>query len=603
MSSLQKKLLHALGLLLLCIPLLGQAQQRLSSNDVSIDVIDDRGQPAEQFPVQRSRDLYRAYTEAFSGANYAIRVRNNSRYRIGVVIAVDGRNIISGERSELRPHERMYVLDPYEENVYRGWRTGRDQVNRFYFTDEGASYAAAWDDYSALGVIAVAAFRELRSFDIINKEKLRKSAPSSESAPGTGFGEEEHSPSRRVDFTPEHDPFARYLIKYEWQQTLCEKGVIDCASPEQLTLNDVGLQIVDRQGRGFQQYPVKSHSRAYRAYIEAEPNLQYGLKVTNRSDQRIGIVLAVDGRNIISGKKSKLGAGERMYILDPQQSATYQGWRTGQNKVNQFYFTDAGDSYSAAWKDYSAMGVIAMAVYQEKIFYRQRHSSEISSSKSRSRANEAGTGFGEERYSPSRRVEFTAMDKPFGRYFVKYEWRDVLCEKKVIKCQPRNRLWDEENRNRDDFVQPPPRQSQRGWPADYASSAVAHYRESEELGCGFSGSRWSDNYEAHYRWANGVAKQKANAETKFRLGALAKCRRQLEQSRREQRENEEWAQKYAETAVAQQRENLSLRCGFRGNRWHADYDSHYRYALRVNKGTARAEAQQRESALLNCRLQ
>ena len=61
----------------------------------------------------------------------------------------------------LRADERMYVLPPHESATYEGWRTERDTVNRFYFTEPGDSYAAAFGDRSAMGVIAVAAFREV----------------------------------------------------------------------------------------------------------------------------------------------------------------------------------------------------------------------------------------------------------------------------------------------------------------------------------------------------------------------------------------------------------------------------------------------------------
>ncbi|MDX1607184.1 MAG: hypothetical protein R3202_13415, partial [Candidatus Competibacterales bacterium] len=145
------------------ILLLGLALLPLSAlarDALEVTLIADRGGALREYPVERRRDLYRAYVEARPGAEYGIRVRNRTNDRIGVVIAVDGRNIISGRRSDLRPDERMYVLGPYESQVYRGWRTGRDRVNRFYFTDAGDSYAAAWGDYSAMGVVAVAVYRE-----------------------------------------------------------------------------------------------------------------------------------------------------------------------------------------------------------------------------------------------------------------------------------------------------------------------------------------------------------------------------------------------------------------------------------------------------------
>ena len=48
-------------------------------------------------------------------------------------------------------------------------------------------------------------------------------------APGTGFGQGEHSASERVyDFRPESRPVEKHLLKYEWRETLCRKHIIAC---------------------------------------------------------------------------------------------------------------------------------------------------------------------------------------------------------------------------------------------------------------------------------------------------------------------------------------------------------------------------------------
>ena len=226
--------------------------QRFDSRDVEVEIVNDRGRPFPQYPLRRGGGpaVYKAHVEAVRGSNYSIRIRNRSEQRIGVVIAVDGRNIISGDRSNLRPHERMYVLEPGQRETYEGWRTGRNRVNRFYFTDAGDSYAGAWGDSSAMGVIAVAAFREAISYppprpqpwsddrggELRGAERQRRSAPpaaadaprSAQAAPGTGYGESEWSPSRRVEFEPERRPFARFFLKYAWRDTLCQEEVIGC---------------------------------------------------------------------------------------------------------------------------------------------------------------------------------------------------------------------------------------------------------------------------------------------------------------------------------------------------------------------------------------
>jgi len=220
------------------LPVTGWAWSR--HGDVEIEILDDRGREFRQYPLIESggRRTERAYLEAERGANYSIRVRNRSRDRVGLVIAVDGRNIISGEKSYLDSDERKYVLGPHESAEYEGWRTGRNRVNRFYFTDAGDSYADAFGDRSAMGVIAVAVFRERerhsrRSDDVqaYDGPEARHGGPKG-SKPGTGFGESEWSPSRQVRFEPEDRPVARYFFKYEWRSTLCRRGIIECHRDE-----------------------------------------------------------------------------------------------------------------------------------------------------------------------------------------------------------------------------------------------------------------------------------------------------------------------------------------------------------------------------------
>lgn len=200
-----------------------------SATGVEVSVLDDKGRAFPQYPVARHRRSHtakRAYLEARAGASYSIKVRNHSPYRLGLVIAVDGRNILSGKASDLRNTERMYVLAPSGTGVYKGWRTSKNQVHRFFFTDAEDSYAAAFDDDTAMGTIAIAVYCERRQ----PPSFAAQPAPRMEqrSRPGTGFGEAESSPSRTVDFTPEHHAWRKIVYKYEWRETLCELGIAQC---------------------------------------------------------------------------------------------------------------------------------------------------------------------------------------------------------------------------------------------------------------------------------------------------------------------------------------------------------------------------------------
>jgi hypothetical protein len=216
----------------------------------------------------------------------------------------------------------------------------------------------------------------------------------------------------------------------------------------------------DNQGK-IPEFPLNTDASHYRAYIQATQNDRYRLRVVNNSNQRVGLVIAVDGRNIISGKQSELANNERMYILNPHDSSDYEGWRTSSNQTNRFYFTESQNSYAAAWGDNSAMGVIAMAVYAERPRPQlsskdEKMATGSAAAESRTRAI-PGTGFGESTYSPSVSVSFEPSPDPLEKLFFKYEWRDTLCRKGVLQdCShdngnSGNRMWKD-----DGFAPPPP---------------------------------------------------------------------------------------------------------------------------------------------------
>jgi hypothetical protein len=247
--------LAILALLAAALPWTAHASSR--SGDVDVEIVGASGSRFRSFPVEsESGNVFRAYLEARDQAEYRIRLRNRTGDRIGVVIAVDGRNIISGLRSDLARNERMYILGPWQSAEYEGWRTSMNHVNAFYFTDWDDSYAEAFRDRSARGVIAVAVYHErevLRRPDDYARDRAEKSAPNAqarkgESEPGTGFGEEIDSRARVVEFNPERSASERHFIKYEWRESLCERGVMECR-------RDARNRFWDEDRRGFAPYP------------------------------------------------------------------------------------------------------------------------------------------------------------------------------------------------------------------------------------------------------------------------------------------------------------------------------------------------------------
>jgi hypothetical protein len=231
--------------------------------------------------------------------------------------------------------------------------------------------------------------------------------------------------------------------------------------------NEVSVEVVSDSGTTLLTIPHKDFwkggTHMIKQFLEAKKGEQYSIVIRNRTAGRVGVVVAVDGRNIISGKRSDLKNTEDMYLVDAYGQGRYEGWRTDQDTVHRFFFTDPGDSYSAkTFNDASAMGVIAVAVYREKerpqpMIEEMKRSNEApapaspsasSAERSKSQAAKdeaAGTGFGEGRYSPTVRVAFEPERTPVQRTLVKYEWREVLCRKGIVRCgrEVGNRLWDE----------------------------------------------------------------------------------------------------------------------------------------------------------------
>ena len=260
-------------------PLQACAHEASSNPNIQIEIIADDGTVYPVYGLTENNvtagNVKRAYLEAINGRNYKIRVRNLSPGRIGLVVAVDGRNIISGQKSHLNSTERMYILEPYGQAVFDGWRTNQNQVHRFFFTAAENSYAEAFGDKSAMGVIALAVFNErpkkterksLRSRLNNDAGDAKKSSAmeaedsvadlESRSAPqaGTGFGEQTYSPVTLVQFRSNSSPVEKYFYKYEWREALCKKRIVDCGQPDNRFWPD-DHYCKNGAGQGYATYP------------------------------------------------------------------------------------------------------------------------------------------------------------------------------------------------------------------------------------------------------------------------------------------------------------------------------------------------------------
>ena len=122
----------------------------------------------------------------------------------------------------------------------------------------------------------------------------------------------------------------------------------------------VDLTVVDREtGR-----PLRVWRHDGRMYVAGQPGARYGLRVTNRTEARVLVVMSVDGVNIVSGETA--GFGQRGYIFGPHEAYDVTGWRKSTSEVADFTFAPLPQSYAARTGRPDDVGVIGLAVFDER---------------------------------------------------------------------------------------------------------------------------------------------------------------------------------------------------------------------------------------------
>ena len=106
------------------------------------------------------------------------------------------------------------------------------------------------------------------------------------------------------------------------------------------------------------------YPNAHRHWIEGVPGHEYAVRIRNTTGGRLLVVTSVDGVNVISGDTAS--PAQSGYVLEPYGSVEIAGWRKSLTRTAAFYFTDLGDSYAARTGRPQNVGVIGVAVFQEK---------------------------------------------------------------------------------------------------------------------------------------------------------------------------------------------------------------------------------------------
>jgi len=202
-------------------------------------------------------------------------------------------------------------------------------------------------------------------------------------------------------------------------------------------------------------------------YVEGHWGDRYSIRVSNHTGRRVEAVVTVDGRDVISGSEGDYRRS-RGYVIAPWGSVLIEGFRTSWSGVAAFRFTDVGDSYAARMGSAAHVGVVGVAIFEERERVRSRRipyaddrdlgtgyggysgtaksapapsceaedslASGAGGSTRRARQG-IGTGYGENTRSPASETTFVRRSsrRPDARLALYYDDRDGLVARGVIR--------------------------------------------------------------------------------------------------------------------------------------------------------------------------
>ncbi len=114
---------------------------------------------------------------------------------------------------------------------------------------------------------------------------------------------------------------------------------------------------------------IDLHRFEGRSYAGGEPGHRYAIRLSNRTGERLLAVVSVDGVNVVSGETA--APQQSGYVLEPWQSTVINGWRKNMSEIAAFTFAPLPESYAARTGRPDDVGVIGVAVFQERRYVHQ----------------------------------------------------------------------------------------------------------------------------------------------------------------------------------------------------------------------------------------
>jgi hypothetical protein len=105
------------------------------------------------------------------------------------------------------------------------------------------------------------------------------------------------------------------------------------------------------------------------SYVMGHTGDRYVIRVHNHTGGRIEAVVTVDGRDVVDGKPGDF-RHKRGYLVPAWGAVDIDGWRLSQSQAAAFRFSSVTDSYAARMGNAREVGVIGVAIFPERTYYR-----------------------------------------------------------------------------------------------------------------------------------------------------------------------------------------------------------------------------------------
>ncbi len=121
----------------------------------------------------------------------------------------------------------------------------------------------------------------------------------------------------------------------------------------------VTVRVVDESGS-----PLPTFSTGGRSYVMGNDGQRYSIRIENQTGVRFEAVATVDGLDVIDGQPGSFQ--KRGYLVQPWSTVEIDGFRRSEDQVAAFRFGRVRDSYAAKRGSDRNVGVIGVAVFQER---------------------------------------------------------------------------------------------------------------------------------------------------------------------------------------------------------------------------------------------